>query len=76
MSAYHTEEEYDALRIIIEDLMSDGMPRTVRWIRASIKRQYNINVDTHFISRTLESSVFIEKGEKVCRGYEYRWIAA
>lgn len=71
---YHTEEEYAALRIIIEDIMSDGMPRTARWVRANIKSQYGIELGGQFIQRALESSPFIERSEKYCRGYEYRLV--
>lgn len=71
---YHSDIEYTALRIIIEDVMSDGMPRTSRWLRANIRRQYGIEIDTRFLQRALESSPSIERGPQYSRGYEYRLV--
>ena len=71
MTANHSIQERLALQSLIIEVLSDGAPKSARWIKNRLLHDYNIDVNCHFISTCCNKDPRIVTTEKYARGYEY-----
>lgn len=69
-SPAHTIEEYNIIADAIVEVLSDGVPRSCRWIRHSLNGK-GLTVTVETITQSCKRDARIEKRGTYCRGIEY-----